>query len=565
MKNFCTKIIILILCLISTSSQGAGKTAQTSIEKQTSSTDNEDTTLGGLFKNKFKWLKDKASEIAQDLGSKFQESTITSAADIPLKKARSQFTGTPHQNDPTSINSGQISNEETTIINLRQTKNNSALKDLTKLDIPKEKTLNIAICTSGGGYRAMIATLGLLKGLEEARILDTVQYISTLSGSAWGTGFWISSKKSLSDFIEQVKNNIQKNVTLPTPITDSEQIKNTVKNFVAKFVYDQPLSSVDIWGALIGNNLVGTQTLKLSEQQNLVQNGDLPFPIYTAVSATSFSPLTYDWYEFNPYNVRNIRTNNYIPTWAFGRKFERQQFHENGHSSLSEKTSSGDVFPEELPLNFLLGICGSAFTVNVKEIIKDMESNSALSDLQATVLDYIISKDEKALHISSKRAIPAEVYNFAPKNGSKEIIILIDAGIDFNLPFPPLLQKDRNIDLIIALDASASVKNAPALKGAESYATQHSISGKINELPKIDYSDIDKKPISIFKEAGKPTVIYVPYLFVNECGDSYCSTFNFGYGNKEFDMAFNASKNTVTENFNQIKNAIIEAQKEKLA
>src|SRR3989338_4996527 len=98
MKNFCTKIIILILCLISTSSQGAGKTAQTSIEKQTSSTDNEDTTLGGMFKNKFKWLKDKASEIAQDLGSKFQESTITSAADIPLKKARSQFTGTPHQN-----------------------------------------------------------------------------------------------------------------------------------------------------------------------------------------------------------------------------------------------------------------------------------------------------------------------------------------------------------------------------------------------------------------------------------------------------------------------------------
>jgi len=44
---------------------------------------------------------------------------------------------------------------------------------------------NIGICFSGGGTRSASATLGQLRGLNEIGVLDSIKYISAVSGGAW--------------------------------------------------------------------------------------------------------------------------------------------------------------------------------------------------------------------------------------------------------------------------------------------------------------------------------------------------------------------------------------------
>ena len=39
--------------------------------------------------------------------------------------------------------------------------------------------------TSGGGFRAMIAYCGAYKAMHDSGIIDTITYISALSGSSW--------------------------------------------------------------------------------------------------------------------------------------------------------------------------------------------------------------------------------------------------------------------------------------------------------------------------------------------------------------------------------------------
>ncbi len=46
----------------------------------------------------------------------------------------------------------------------------------------------IAVLGSGGGYRALIAFVGVLKALEDSKMLDCATYLSSLSGSSW----WVS-------------------------------------------------------------------------------------------------------------------------------------------------------------------------------------------------------------------------------------------------------------------------------------------------------------------------------------------------------------------------------------
>lgn len=54
---------------------------------------------------------------------------------------------------------------------------------------------------------------------------------------------------------------------------------------------------------------------------------------------------------------------------------------------------------------------------------------------------------------------------------------LMDAGMSNNLPIYPLLRPGRNVDIIIAFDASADVKTDNWLKEADGYARQRGIKG----------------------------------------------------------------------------------------
>ena len=62
----------------------------------------------------------------------------------------------------------------------------------------------IAIVGSGGGYRAMLGTIGSLLAAEKIGLLDATTYITALSGATWAVAPWISTGKSLSEFKDYI-------------------------------------------------------------------------------------------------------------------------------------------------------------------------------------------------------------------------------------------------------------------------------------------------------------------------------------------------------------------------
>lgn len=56
-------------------------------------------------------------------------------------------------------------------------------------------------------------------------------------------------------------------------------------------------------------------------------------------------------------------------------------------------------------------------------------------------------------------------------------IELMDAGMDNNIPFYPLLRQGRDVDIIISVDLSADIQDAPHFDRAEGYVKRRGIKG----------------------------------------------------------------------------------------
>jgi len=258
------------------------------------------------------------------------------------------------------------------------------VKEKLKSFLGKNENLKIAFAGSGGGYRAMIYTLGALQGAHETGLLDTALYMSALSGSTWALNAFMESDGDIKALSKIIRENLEKNrvISIPgknigTPVPadlkkEIHQFNVMIENFFKKYLFNQPLTSIDIWGAAIANNILEKQDYLLSNQQDKVKAGSI-LPINTAASPQKAPD--YHWYEFTPFDVRNLNTNQFVPTWAFGKTFKDNK--------------STDNAPEQA-LSFYLGTFGSAFAVNIEEIIRIGNVSEVISEaLSQKIVDLI--------------------------------------------------------------------------------------------------------------------------------------------------------------------------------
>lgn len=56
------------------------------------------------------------------------------------------------------------------------------------LDTDREPSSGVALCLSGGGYRAMLFHIGVLRRLDEAGLLGRLDRISSVSGGSITAG-----------------------------------------------------------------------------------------------------------------------------------------------------------------------------------------------------------------------------------------------------------------------------------------------------------------------------------------------------------------------------------------
>jgi len=156
-----------------------------------------------------------------------------------------------------------------------------------------------------------------------------------------------------------------------------------------------------------------------------------------------------------------------------------------------------------------MGTFGSAFGVHFgrawDEIVEKIPGTIIKGAVEAKLIDPN----------SGKRVTTfwAEVFNFMYGMAGQELIArptlkLVDAGIDFNLPYPPVSgeRPERKADLMVFLDFSGG-SLLYTLKKTEAYARKRGL-----KFPTIDYTDIDKKALSIFRDENDPSVPVILYF-----------------------------------------------------
>jgi cytosolic phospholipase A2 len=450
-----------------------------------------------------------------------------------------------------------ICNQEKDYVTNRLSCVKKNLEQLLNISLEEDKIPKIGFVFSGGGFRSMLTTLGFLCGAEHIGLLDSTLYCVGLSGSTWALAPWVASGKPLSEFIMHLTSKLTDGID---HINDPYELSELLQIFITKILCRQLISTMDIYGGLIANTLLkgfvkNPMLIKLSESHASIKNGSLPMPIYTAIQS-NLDP--YEWMEFTPFEIGSSFFKSYIPTWAYGRKFKYGV--------------SIDQAPEQT-LGYYLGVFGSAFEVNLKDIVRLTADNLSYYGHQLpSILAQALKKCLQlilASFIGDVRLFPSMLANFtylyqnSPVRDDKTIS-LIDAGINFNLPFPPLLRPARNIDIIIVYDASSNIEGASDLRQAEKYAKRNGL-----KFPPINYEAIDKTLISVFRNINDPeipVVIYFPRiknLNYSEVFDpdhcveyDYCHTFNFAYKPEEAKLLAGFAEFTIKEHQAIVKQVI---------
>ncbi|KAK9446423.1 acyl transferase/acyl hydrolase/lysophospholipase [Limtongia smithiae] len=516
----------------------------------------------------------------------------------------------------------------------------------TYLDIPLE-TINprdvpvIAVTGSGGGYRALIAGAGYLSSLESSGLLDCVTYMSGVSGSTWLLALYFTlGNFDTRTLIDHIKQRVGIHIAyLPavmdlctTPPTDKFLLHGLIQKLYYKYT---DVSLADIYGIMLASRLLipdrkmilHNDDLKISRQRDIVDTGTVPMPIYTAVrhelgldkaqqqeSDTTDIPSQvseetiaeiehtrkqwFQWFEVSPYEAGFEELQAWIPTYALGRKWQAG--------------SSIEAPVPELNLTLLLGTFGSAFCATLSHFYKEIRPVLPGDIDMIQKLDYLVSANDddlRGVHPITPASIPNYILGlqqYLPKTCPESLLTakninLMDAGMDNNLAFYPLLRPQRNVDMIIAFDCSADIQDVPWLDLTAEYAEKHGIAGwpssacwpkkkseaasTINkagiteEKMKGDDSSTDMLgPVSIWTgvvhtdspetQQSAITLVYCPLISHYDSdhhltNTEFMSTWNFVYTPEEVDSVVNLASTNFNQGQEQVREAVRAIYKQK--
>lgn len=416
--------------------------------------------------------------------------------------------------------SKDICAEEKDFLRRRRTYTAQALAKylgLSEEEVDPEDVPTIAMCGSGGGLRALVAGTGSYLSAAEAGLFDCVTYTAGVSGSCWLQTLYNSSLggQRFDKMVEHLKRRIGTHIAYPPTalalVTSAPTNKFILSGIIERLKGDPDagFGLVDIYGLLLGARLlipkgdlgVEDRDLKLSNQRSYVEKGQNPLPIYTAVrheipleeNASELEKQRgnpseetkeiakqeswFQWLEFTPYEFWCEELEAGIPTWSVGRKFR------NGRSVRRE---NGLGLPE-LRIPLLMGIWGSAFCATLQHYFKEIRPLIKSVPGLTGIDDLIAEKNDDLIKVHP--IDPATINNFAlglenqlPPTCPQSIfnsshLQLMDAGMSNNLPIYPLLRPGRDIDIIIAFDASADIKSENWLSIVDGYAKQRGVKG----------------------------------------------------------------------------------------
>ncbi|KAF2689965.1 hypothetical protein K458DRAFT_328004 [Lentithecium fluviatile CBS 122367] len=338
---------------------------------------------------------------------------------------------------------------------------------------------NIALAYSGGGYRAMLTGAGALSAFDSRTpgstgagqiggLLQSATYIAGLSGGGWLVGSVYSNNfTSVQSIIDQNDDGDVWQLgtsIIQGPKTGGIQILSTAdyyKNLVDTVLSKQNaiggtfnVSLTDYWARALSFQLVNATdggpgyTFSSIQDDNDFKNGNAPMPILVALERApgeTILSLNATNIEFNPWETGSYDPTLYgfVPTKYIGSNFS------NGELADSEPCVAG--FDNA---GFVMGTSSSLFN----QFLLNLDGVSGLPDFLKTAVTNLLGTIGQANNdIADYTPNPFKGYNNRTNpSADTDRLTLVDGGEDLqNIPFNPLIQPERHVDVIFAIDASA--------------------------------------------------------------------------------------------------------------
>ncbi|CAN3358505.1 lysophospholipase 2 [Diutina catenulata] len=467
-----------------------------------------------------------------------------------------------------------LSNGEKEYLEGRKKKTKDALEKFLKdadVNFPADN-ITVGLAFSGGGYRAMLAGAGQLLALDDrfddsndhglGGLLQSSTYLVGLSGGNWLVGTlalndWIS----LSKIWEGYKDiwNLDETIFNQGGWNLLEVVKfytEIGKSIDAKKDAGFDVSITDVWGRALSyqffpSDTDGNSNASWSDIREMAsfKNHEMPFPIVVANGRTPGTLIINEnstVFEVNPFELGS-----WDPSLGYMSdvKYLGTQMHGG------EPVDSESCVVKFDSAGFIMGTSSSLFN---QALLRTIQSN--LPSILKSVVQKILGRlSYDQVDVANYRPNPFFRAEDAGVHAitDNSTLFLVDGGEDMqNVPYYPLIQQARKVDVIISYDNSADTdKNWPnGTSIAATYQRQFSPQGKgspfpfvpnvavqlknkMNEVP-VFYG-CDAKNLSILTEyhgnsredTDIPLVVYIPNSYYN--AESNTSTFKMYYDTED--------------------------------
>ncbi|OLL26318.1 Lysophospholipase [Neolecta irregularis DAH-3] len=373
----------------------------------------------------------------------------------------------PEENYQFIRNADNINESERAYIRGRQKANEASYKNyfdrlqLSNFDSDeflRKHMPRIGLALSGGGLRSVYTSAGVIEALDEGEtksvnhktggILQMSSYISGNSGSAWFvTAAICAGMPKISDLLQRTLNF---ETSLYTPkegwLGNFRYWMEIFSEVTGKRYAGFGMTATDVWARMLSRRLYwkrGKVDLSFSgvSESDAFKNYALPFPTITAVgreTANQVIPENATVYEFNPYEMGS-----WDPPLNHFVKMEYL-----GTTLKDGKPVDGKCVQGFDDMSFATATSSSMFYIF---LIDAMKQAGAWNWVKKQLLNFGSWSERDISYYPN----PFQNSNQNTYVSSNPYLTLVDGGsANENIPFNPLIQPARALDVIITIDTS---------------------------------------------------------------------------------------------------------------
>lgn len=342
----------------------------------------------------------------------------------------------------------------------------------------------VGIAVSGGGYRAMLVGLGVAQGFDERNdtskqrgvggFLQLSDFFAGLSGGSWATGtLAMNDWRSSQDIVDNV---MELSSNLVKPDHDALTFyQNLFKDGRDKKHAGFPVSISDYWGRALSLQLLDEDDKSptyadhgkrgtYSDIRNTTnfKNATYPIPVVLSIgrepNEIMINPNA-TYFEYTPFEFGSWQPSlqAFFDTQYMGSDMM------NGQQNAKDKSCIMNYD------NFGYTVSTSSTLFNgAYNVLIESNSSGILTDIIKTILEDVgKGKNDVAPIPNPFKGYRADTNRFK----GEDYIDLVDGGLaNQNIPFEPLIQPARALDMIVGVDASSDQSGWP--NGTVLYETQ---------------------------------------------------------------------------------------------